>query len=64
MKTKYVCRSLISLYVFIIIGQCGQQIYMLKFAGGGKEKEPKIRLINRFVNSSYPCYSKEYFATG
>ena len=42
MKTKSVCRGFISLFVnFITIGQCGQQSYMKKFAGGGeKEKEP------------------------
>ena len=42
MKTKYVCRGLISLYVnFITIGQCGQQIYMKKLAGGGGRKKSR-----------------------
>ena len=43
MKTRYDGRGLISPYVnFIPIGQCGQQIYIKKFAGGGKGKRVPV----------------------
>ena len=28
--------------IFITIGRCEQEFYLLKFAGGGKEKEPTV----------------------
>ena len=50
MKTKSVCRGLISLFVnFITIGQCGQQSYMKKFAGGGGKGKRALFLNSFFL---------------
>ena len=40
----FVVALLVRMQVFITMGQCDQQIYMYKFAGGGKEKKPLFKI--------------------